>query len=95
MTLGKPSTSLGFRLALTIIGVLIPASGPAGSPKGEAMGRSGQAEGCVGYGVGESEQGQVRALAVVIVGPGQLQSRYPHLLSPWAQTFMLQRTQDN
>lgn len=38
--------------ALTVI-VLIPASGPAVGPKGEAMGRLRQAEGCVGHGVGE------------------------------------------
>lgn len=59
------------------------------------MGRLGQAEGCVGHGVGESEQGQVRALAVVVIGPRQLQSSHPHLLGPRTQPLTLQRTQDN
>lgn len=59
------------------------------------MARLGQAEGCVGHRVGELEQGQVCALAVVVVGPGQLQSCHPHLLSPCAESFMLQGTQDN
>lgn len=47
------------RTVLTITGVLVPASGPARSSKGEVVGGLGQAEGCVNYGVGKLEQSQV------------------------------------
>lgn len=47
------------RTVLTITGVLVPASGPARSSKGEVVGVLGQAEGCVNYGVGKLEQSQV------------------------------------
>lgn len=81
--------------ALTTTGVLIPACGPAGGPERKAMGGLGQAEGCAGRGPGEPQQGQVGALAVVVIGPRQLQSCHPHRLGPWAQPLTLQRTQDN
>lgn len=47
------------RIVLTITGVLVPASGPARSSKGEVVGGLGQAEGCLNGGVGELEQGQI------------------------------------